>query len=173
MADKQKLEGIVVSRSVASSFNQARTEWKLKSVQFSNEPDNCICNHPIHKLCWIENKHNKNKLLVGSTCVTKFINKNLMVDKLFVGLDKLNKAEDDGCPKIVSAYAHDQGYINDWERSFVESLGNRYGVNLTEKQLEHRKKIHQKILVSTGYRRRVIEPVTTVKHLVDKPILKK
>ena len=96
-----------------------------------------------------------------------------MVDKLFVGQDKLNKAEDDGCPKIVYNYAHEQGYINDWERSFIESLGNRYGVNLTEKQYEHRQKIHQKILVSTGYRRRVLPPVAAVKHLVDKPVLKK
>lgn len=173
MANKQKLEGIVTTRSVASTFDHAKTEWKLRSVQYSDEPNNCICDHPIHKLCWIENKHNRNKLLVGSTCVTKFINKNLMVDKLFIGLDKLNKNEDDGCPKIVYNYAHEQGYINDWERSFIESLGNRYGVNLTEKQLEHRQKIHQKILVSTGYRRRVIEPTTTVKHLVEKPVLKK
>jgi hypothetical protein len=30
-----------------------------------------------------------------------------------------------------------------------------------------------KILVSTGYRRRVIAPITAVKHIVDKPILKK
>lgn len=173
MANKQKLEGIVTARSVAGSFDQARTEWRLSKVEYSDKDYTCICDHPIHKLCWIENKHNKNKLLVGSTCVTKFINKNLMVDKLFVGLDKLNKAEDDGCPKIVYNYAHEQGYINDWELSFVESLGNRYGVNLTEKQYEHRQKIHQKILVSTGYRRRVIADIPTVKHLVDKPVLKK
>lgn len=169
MADKQKLEGIVISRSVASTFAHARTEWRLQFVQFSDSPDNCICNHAIHKLCWIENKHNKNKLLVGSTCVTKFINKNLMVDKLFLGLDKLNKVEQDGCPKIVYSYAHTQNYINDWELSFLQSLGNRYGVNLTEKQLDNRLKIHQKILVSTGYRRRVI---SAIKHIVDKPLLK-
>lgn len=162
MANKQKLEGIVVSRSVAGSFDDAKTEWRLKRVEFSNTPTTCICDHPIHKLCWIENKHNKNTLLVGSTCVTKFINKNLLVDKLFVALDKLNKNPDDGCPKILINYAHTQNYINDWEKSFIESLGNRYGVNLTDKQLEHRRKINKKILVSTGYR-----------HKVDKPILKK
>ena len=172
MADKKKLEAIVTSRSVASNFDDARTEWRLTSVEYSDSPSNCICDHPIHKLCWIENKNNKNKLLVGSTCVTKFINKNLMVDKLFIGLDKLNRAEDDGCPKIVYNYAHEQGYINDWERSFVESLGNRYGVNLTEKQLENRLKIHIKILECTGYRKKIKNPIT-VKHLVDKPMLRK
>ena len=172
MANKQKFEGIITARSVAGSFLEAKTEWRLTNVEYSDSPSNCICDHPIHKLCWIENKNNKNKLLVGSTCVTKFINKNLMVDKLFAALAKLNKEEADGCPKILSAYAHTQNYINDWELSFVESLGNRYGVNLTEKQLDNRLKIHQKILVSTGYRRKVLTPISAVKHIVDKPLLK-
>lgn len=173
MANKQKLEGIVTARSVAGSFPEAKTEWRLSKVEYSDKDYTCICDHPIHKLCWIENKHNGNKLLVGSTCVTKFINADLMVDALFTGLQRINKAEQDGCSRLVANYAFQQGYINDWELSFLQSLGLKLGKSLTPKQLEHRLKIHKKILVSTGYRRRVIPPVTTVKHLVDKPVLKK
>lgn len=165
MANKQRLESIVVSRSVTSDFNQAKTEWRLLNIEYSSTTNTCICDHPIHKLCWIENKHNKNKLLVGSTCVTKFINKNLLVDKLFVALDKLNRSPDDGCPKILINFSYTQGYINDWEKSFIESLGSRYGVNLTQKQLEHRKKIHTKILENTGYRKKL-------QMIKSKPILK-
>src|SRR6266478_1724325 len=130
-----KLTSEIMSRSVAETWDEAKLEWKLDAISIAEEPSTCLCGHfPIIELCRIRNYKNGNKAIVGNCCVKKFIG--LPSDKIFQALKRVQR----DCSRALNAetieYAHQKGWINDWERRFYfDTMRNR---KLSGKQSQKR-----------------------------------
>jgi hypothetical protein len=87
-----KLTQEIVARSVATTWDEAKLEWKLEEVYEADEPETCLCGHaPIVERCILRNQSNLNTALVGNCCVKKFIG--LPSDKIFQAFKRVRKDE--------------------------------------------------------------------------------
>ncbi len=57
-------------------------EWRLSHYLLIPKQSNCICGVVIDKNFIIKNNINENELIVGSTCVKKFMNTNIELIEL-------------------------------------------------------------------------------------------
>lgn len=139
-----KLTAEILRLSNAANWAAAKSEWSLAEVYESEEPDQCLCGHfPIIEICVIWNKRNGNKAIVGNVCVSKFLD--LPSDNIFRSLKRI--AKDDTLSLSVDAinHAHAKNWMNDWEKIF--SLDTRRKRNMTQKQMEKRIQINEKVLI--------------------------
>lgn len=66
-----------------TSWEAARKEW-YRSHVFRLEGGTCLCtHHPITQHCVINNKHTKAVTIVGSYCITHFINQSMCIEDSF------------------------------------------------------------------------------------------
>src|SRR4051794_24464560 len=98
----------ILAQSEATSWPNAKLEWRLERIYKGDQPGHCICGHPITKHCVLRNKLNGNHAVVGSCCVKKFMP--IEVDKLFAALDKIEKFPDRALPPKAIDYAWDRGW---------------------------------------------------------------
>ena len=76
-SDQSKLREIVISRSEADNWPEAKAEWQLMTIY--DKWSRCICGHRIKENCVIKNKENSNELVVGNDCINHFKEDNLHV----------------------------------------------------------------------------------------------
>lgn len=132
----------IITRSVASTWEEAVREWRLKEIFFRNK-STCLCGkNPIKECCVMHNNLNNETVIVGNYCVTKFLGIN--TDAYFSGI---KRTKEDPCKSIGSEmlqYAFRRYWISDWEYNFyTDTLRKRI---MSEKQESVRKKINKKIL---------------------------
>ena len=138
-----KLIQEIISLSNSKDWETAKTEWELNQIQFSEEPETCICGHyPIIELCILKNVKNANYATVGNSCVKKFLD--LPSDMIFNAVKRVKKNLEKSFNKETIELAFKKRWINRWEYDFsVYTLRKR---NLSEKQSHHRKRINTIIL---------------------------
>lgn len=112
-------------------FNKAKFEWEVYYITHSEEPDTCLCGHnPIIELCYIQNKFNLKKTLVGNCCVKHF---NQDYDWYFYNIRRLKKGERPNIQMIE--YLFDKQAINEWEYKFLLNMCNKKKLTLKQRAI--------------------------------------
>jgi len=139
----KQLKDAILKRSVDTSWEVARLEWRLQHVHFVDEPETCLCGHfPIIEICVLKNIRNRNLAEVGNVCVKKFMG--IRSDKIFNCIKRIQKDADKAPNAEMIALLSQQNLISDWEKKF--SINTMLKRNLTATQLAKRREINLKIL---------------------------
>ncbi len=134
----------ITALSVATSWDEVLTEWRIDSIEDSDDPKTCLCSHtPILELCFLINVINRNKALVGNVCVNNFLGMNS--EPLFAAYRIIARDSEKATRPILIQYARDHSLINDWEFSFLMSIASKR--SLTVKQMKKRVEVNT-LLVS-------------------------
>lgn len=142
-SNRYKLAVEIVALSVADTWDEAKLEWALEDVFYSDEPGVCLCGHrPILEQCIIVNQHNGNEAIIGNVCVKRFLG--LPSDKLFAAINRIAKDPSRALNTETVEYAHRKGWMNDWERKFYMDTLRKRG--LSPKQRAKREQINQQVL---------------------------
>lgn len=134
----------IISLSQSKVWDLAKLEWGLDQIFEAEEPEECLCGHyPIIEICILRNKLNGKFASVGNCCVKKFIG--LPSDLIFQAVKRVRKDNEKSLNAEAINYAFNKGWISAWEFSFsIDTIRKR---NLSEKQLQMRVKINEKILL--------------------------
>ncbi|HDX4251062.1 TPA: hypothetical protein ROG52_005737 [Klebsiella oxytoca] len=138
----ERLKQHILSLSVSTNFEVARTEWKLHSIEVSDEFDNCPCGQEIKEHCYIENSSNGNTTYVGNVCINRFLE--ISTGTLFDGLKRIKKYIHANPNQALIEYANRKGYLFDKEFDFLISTIKKR--NLSDKQKAWKEKINNRIL---------------------------
>jgi hypothetical protein len=146
----ERLQVHILPLSRASTFEAARTEWVLESVELSDEFDYCPCGQGIKEHCYIRNKITGHQTYVGNVCVNQFIG--IDTGNLFDGLRRI-KGNLKANPNLaVIDYAEARCFLFDKEPDFLRSTVLKR--NLSAAQKAWKEKINRRILNQTVVQRR-------------------
>jgi len=150
-SSEYSLSRALIALSNGKTWDVAKKEWRLISIFFAtaDDPGRCLCgHHPIIEQCVIGNVENGTEAIVGNVCVKKFLG--LPSEQLFSAIRRIaaDKEAALNCTAIV--YAHEKGWITNWERCFYLDTCRQQRRNLSPKQLTIRSEINQTILRRLG-----------------------
>ena len=130
-------------RSEAENWDEAKLEWSLDSIYFSQEAGRCLCGHmPIKEHCVLLNCHNGNEVIVGNVCVKKFLG--LDSDTLFQALRRISSDPTRALNADTVDYLYRQKLLTSWERGFyLDTLRKR---KLSQRQMAKRVEINRFII---------------------------
>ena len=136
----------ITAKSVAQSWDEAKREWDLMEIYFCEEgfAETCICGHyPIKECCVLDNKLNRNTVIVGNVCVKRFIGINTPL--IFDAVKRVAADRGKALNYEALEYMYKKGWVNEWEFKFYQDTWRKRV--LTSKQLTTRKNINTKVLV--------------------------
>ncbi len=139
----------IIKLSVSDYWDTAKDEWNFEYAYQSEEPQTCLCGHtPIKNICVIKNTENDNETEVGNCCINKFLG----IEKGNKIFDSIKRLKDD-LSKSMSAevleYLNEKKVISEFEYDFyTDTIRKRV---LSQKQLDIRERINQKLLDFTSY----------------------
>ena len=141
----QQLKAEILSRSRATDWESAKSEWSLVGISEAETPETCLCSHfPIIELCTIANRITNIHVDVGNVCVKRFLG--FRSDLIFASIKRIRADITKSVGAEATVLFHERGIINAWEYGFQQSTMKKR--NLTAKQLETRIAINRKILAS-------------------------
>jgi hypothetical protein len=140
-----KLTEEIINRSQSKVWDMAKLEWSLHQIYEAEEPETCLCGHfPIIEICTLRNKLNGQFAIVGNCCVKKFIG--LPSDLIFQAVKRVRKDNQKSLNAEAIQHAYEKGWINEWEYKFsIDTMRKR---NLSQKQLQTRMKVNEKMLAN-------------------------
>ena len=147
--NKFKLSREIISRSEADDWRDAKHEWTLVGIYFADSPGTCLCGHsPINECCVLENRFNGLEVVVGNSCVNKFLN--LPSSKLFAAVKRIGEGIECSPNEALIDFAFEKRWINDYERSFLNDTKRKR--QMTTKQMAWRVRLNRALLyrVSQG-----------------------
>ncbi|ADN78387.1 hypothetical protein [Geobacter sulfurreducens] len=138
-----KLTQEIIRLSYSKVWDIAKLEWVLFEIYEADEPDTCLCGHfPIIEICNLQNKVNGQFATVGNCCVKKFIG--LPSDLIFQAVKRVRKDKQKSLNAEAIHHAYQKKWINEWEYKFsIDTMRKR---NLTDKQMQTRMKINEKMM---------------------------
>lgn len=139
------------SNNSTNCWDKIKEEWELIDITKTDNYSNCLCGKEIKELCYIQNKYNKEILIVGNECIKKVCPNtelNTKTHTLFDCINKLKKDKTKAPNKLLISYCKKKDILTDWEYEF--SLNTYKKRKLSEKQLYWRKEINSKILNSVN-----------------------
>lgn len=146
----ERLRDHILPLSQAKTFEAARTEWVLDSVEVSDEFDSCPCGQEIKEHCYIRNAVTGHQTYVGNVCVNRFIG--IDTGRLFDGLKRI-KDDPKANPNLaVITYAEAKGFLFESELAFLRSTARKR--KLTLAQTAWKVKVNRRILNQTVVQRR-------------------
>jgi hypothetical protein len=147
----EHLKAHILPLSVASHFEAARQEWDLVAVEISDEWDHCPCGQEIKEHCFIRNRHNGNSTYVGNVCINRFIQ--ISTGNLFDGLKRIAQDDTANANHDLIEHAWRMGYLySEKEYRFLRQTALKR--NLSQAQLDWKRKINRRILAQTIVQRR-------------------
>jgi hypothetical protein len=149
MAARKKLVNAIVESSESKNFELACKEWTLFYTYIDDEITHCKCGQQIKERCFITNVKNNNELMVGNSCIKKFINEEIgeTVKSIHVGLKFIQKNEfDRHAPDALMDDALSRNFINLWEVNFKKSIAGSTQRKLSNAQLRTLQSINAKLL---------------------------
>lgn len=153
MSKSETLEAYIVSLSESDSFQQAKEEWTLFNVEFSEQEGGSVCpcgQTGIRELCYIRNTENKKEIFVGNVCVNKFMDIN--TGNFFDGIKRLRKNPESNPNQDVIDFAWKFGYLyGENEYNFLCDIKRKR--KLTPDQESWRAKANRRILKGIVVRR--------------------
>jgi hypothetical protein len=133
----------ILERSVAQTWDEARSEWSLDEIYEADEPETCLCGHfPIIELCVLRNRRNGIQVTVGNWCVKNFIG--LPSDRIFQAVKRIRRDPSNSLNPEALQHAFERQWITEWERDFYLSIMRKR--NLTEKQSAKKLQINDRVL---------------------------
>ena len=140
-----KLTEEIINRSQSKVWDKAKLEWSLYQIYEADEAETCLCGHfPIIEICTLRNKLNGQFATVGNCCVKKFIG--LPSDLIFQAVKRVRKDNQKSLNAEAIQHAYDKVWINEWEYKFsIDTMRKR---NLSQKQLQTRMKVNEKMLAN-------------------------
>lgn len=148
----ERLKAHILPLSRAATFEAARTEWTLDSVEVSDEFDTCPCGQEIKEHCYIRNRVTGHRTYVGNVCVNRFIG--IETGNLFDGLKRLKADPKANANAAVIDYAEERGFLYDKEPEFLRSTMRKRLPSPA--QAAWKEKINRRILNQTVVRRRTV-----------------
>jgi hypothetical protein len=100
MVESYKLPESIIAMSEADNWDEAKLEWSLSYIEYAEDSEvaegaySCLCGKEhLRELCYIVNKYNGKKALVGNKCIKKFMEHIEDMDSVFYAIKnkKLNK----------------------------------------------------------------------------------
>lgn len=146
----ERLRDHILPLSHSKVFEQARLEWKLDSVEVSDEFDSCPCGKEIKEHCYIRNTVTGNQTYVGNVCVNRFME--IDTGTLFSGLKKIKANPTANANLAVIEYADSKGFLFEKELAFLKQTARKR--NLSVAQKSWKEKINNRILNETVVQRR-------------------
>lgn len=92
----KRLREEIINLSKSNNWKDAKNEWIVTNTSNIDDTDHCLCGHHIEYSYYIKNIHSNVEVVVGSTCIKRFKNKQ-MTDKIV----ELNKILCKPCGKIL------------------------------------------------------------------------
>jgi hypothetical protein len=135
----------ILEFSRAKRWKQAVQEWELDHI-YVIHPDEelgfCLCGHRIREVCVIANDTTECTTEVGNCCINQFFG--IPTEILFSAFRRVLRNVESSLGAAAICYAHDHGWINDWEREFCRNISRRR--RLSEKQMAVRLKINRRVI---------------------------
>jgi len=111
-----KFKSAILGLSVSQDWDEAKAEWTLFFVYDDPSDRSCECEHsPIHQICVIENRKNKNKTEVGNVCVRRFLR--LVSNRIFAVIKRLRSDIQKSLNPAALALFKDRGVITTAEEA--------------------------------------------------------
>jgi len=143
MTSQEKLKKEILDLSDGQTWSEALREWNLEAVFWEDDPETCLCGKfPIKELCYLRNRVNGYRALVGNVCVKRFMG--LPSGKIFDSLKRVATDEERALNEETVEHAHDKGWITDWEHGFY--MGTWRKRTLSERQLAKRVEINRRVM---------------------------
>ena len=146
----ERLKQHILPLSRSATFEAARTEWILESVEVSDEWDQCPCGQDIKEHCYLKNRLTGKKTYVGNVCVNRFLG--IDTGTLFDGLKRIKDNPQANANLAVIEYAEERGFLFDKEPQFLRSTILKR--SLSTPQLSWKEKINRRILSQIVVKRR-------------------
>ncbi len=144
-----KLTEEILKLSNSKFWESAKHEWNFEYAYCSDELQTCLCGHyPIKNICVIKNGNNKNVTEVGNCCINKFLR---IEDgnKIFISIKRLKEDLSKSMSAEVLDYLKSKKILSSFDYNFYSNIIRKH--NLTQKQLETKKRINQKLIDFTSY----------------------
>jgi len=144
-----KLTEGIIKLSESDFWKFAKNEWAFEYAYYSDDLQRCLCGHyPIKNICVIKNNINKIQTEVGNCCVNKFLG----IDdgnKIFTSIKRLKEDSTKSMSLKVLEYLYAKKVLSEFEYKFyLDTIRKRL---LSDKQLEIKEKINQKLIDFTSY----------------------
>ena len=139
----KKLQKAILEKSVSKTWNKAKEEWtEVGREQTFDNSNHCLCGHPIHELCYIENIKNGSQEIVGNCCINYFLETDS--NRFFQGLKRIRTDSKNSANEALIIWAHKENILNEWEYGFYLSIWRKR--KLTERQWNIKISLNKKIL---------------------------
>lgn len=140
----EKFKTAILGLSRSKVWLEAKPEWELYGVYNDPSERACECGHqPIHQICVIRNRENRNEAEVGNVCVHNFMQ--LASRRIFA---VLRRVEAEGSkslnPAALDLFSR-RGVISDSEHAdYLEYWRKR--TNMTDQQRRQKLDINERVL---------------------------
>lgn len=148
----ERLKAHILPLSQALTFEAARSEWVLDSIEVSDEFDSCPCGQDIKEHCYLRNTVSGHQTYVGNVCVNRFIG--IDTGSLFDGLRRIKEDPAANPNLAVIAYAESKGFLFDKEPEFLRATVRKRILSAAQKAWKE--KINRRIVNSTVVKRRTV-----------------
>jgi hypothetical protein len=143
VGDVTQLMREIVALSAAPDWAVAKHEWSLDAIDHCRYGEyRCLCGHAISEMCWLRNRVNGNRALVGNVCVCRFVG--IRSDLIFACLRRLLDDDEKAMNAETIEWAYERGWINTREMNFcTDTIHKR---NLSWKQARWRRALNLRVL---------------------------
>ena len=141
----EKFKSAILGLSQSQIWLEAKPEWELHIVYVDNADRTCECGHqPIHQICVIKNRYNKNEAEVGNVCVHNFMQ--LASRRTFAVLNRVKEDIAKSLNPAALELARRRGVITLNEEEDYKSYW-RKRTTITDQQRRQKLDINQRILL--------------------------
>lgn len=140
----EKFTSAILALSVAKDWLEAKPEWELYIVYNDGSDRSCECGHqPIHQICVIRNRKNRNEAEVGNVCVHNFMQ--LASRRIFSVLRRVRAEISKSLNPAALDLFHERGVISSFELDEYKSYW-RKRTNMTDAQRRQKLDVNQRVL---------------------------
>lgn len=140
----QKFTAAILALSNAKVWDEAKPEWELYIVYNDGSNRSCKCGHqPIHQICVIRNRKNRNEAEVGNVCVHKFMK--LASRRIFSVIRRVRAEISKSLNPHALELFFERGVISSGELDDYKDYW-RKRTNMTDAQRRQKLEINQRVL---------------------------
>ena len=127
--DHKKMQQELLADSRASTWDEAKLEWRIEKAVLEPDWSNCLCGHGIKQKCYLRNTETGALNFVGSSCVRQFMRHLDAPDAMFQSIRRVRQLPERRLHARVLDMAVEAGVITDEDRALYKT-GDRKAINL-------------------------------------------
>jgi len=140
----QKLLDVILPKSVAKTWEQAKSEWSFFGAIHDDAWGHCACEHRIKERCFIQNKNTRDVVVIGNVCVDRFLG--VSTTHILEMLRRMRTDKTLTLPIIIVNEMVKQNFIDVASRDFYSSV--LASTTLSDKQFEWYMRINTTFLAA-------------------------